>query len=417
MVNNSDLNDLLRTASKPISSNYNTPEIIPKEFIKDNIQKSLEASLSLNQSYGAIAPTQEEIQHVSVLFKDRQLNNINVINYELVSNIGRAEFTNLNNKLKDFTSKMSVIKTPGLFTLIDELSKNVSDANLDSIWEKTVNAKPSVKARFLSLFSPSAIGNNLQTQYESVYKLLTERSKGLEVKLGDIERKLLQQKHEQENNIKALHGSFEMYFNSFQDVRKQFVFTLYLEEYYKQEIENYKQANPNISDINISRRLGEFQSVLSDIENKRLVLHGALIKFPIIVKQNENLINVCKNILKEIDNTLLNNFTSIRSNLMGLGISLNAQQALLGTNSAKLLDEQSSKLSMKINAELSIKAEKFAGESRLREAETIKNLVHQIKDLNGNIAKAKEENQQNIIKATDILNETTIELKQILGQS
>ena len=272
-------------------------------------------------------------------------------------------------------------------------------------------------ARIFSVFNPKAIGTNLQTQYESVYKLLTERSKGLEVKLGAIEKQLILQKHEQENNIAALTSSFEMYFNSFQNVRTEFIFTLYLEEFYKQEIEKFKLANPNLQDLQVSKQLSEYESVLNDIENKRLVLHGALIKFPIIVKQNENLINVSKNILKEIDNTLLNNFTSIRSNLMGLGISLNAQQALLGTNQAKLLDEQSSKLSSKIVGDLSVKAEKFASESRLREAENIKKLVGDIRVINDKVQQAKEENKADMQKAQDILNEATQELKQILGQN
>lgn len=394
-----------------------TNPLVTKEFIKDDIQKALELSLSTSQTYELFAPTQEEIQHVSVLFKNRKLDNINVITYKVVSEIAKPEFVSLNNQLKQFTSKISSIKAPGLFTLLDELSKGVSDADLEQIWERTVNAKPSLMARIFSVFNPKAIGTNLQTQYESVYKLLTERSKGLEVKLGAIEKQLIVQKHEQENNIAALTSSFEMYFNSFQNVRTEFIFTLYLEEFYKQEIEKFKLANPNLQDLQVSKQLSEYESVLNDIENKRLVLHGALIKFPIIVKQNENLINVSKNILKEIDNTLLNNFTSIRSNLMGLGISLNAQQALLGTNQAKLLDEQSSKLSSKIVGDLSVKAEKFASESRLREAENIKKLVGDIRVINDKVQQAKEENKADMQKAQDILNEATQELKQILGQN
>ena len=394
-----------------------TNPLVTKEFIKDDIQKALELSLSTSQTYELFAPTQEEIQHVSVLFKNRKLDNINVITYKVVSEIAKPEFVSLNNQLKQFTSKISSIKAPGLFTLLDELSKGVSDADLEQIWERTVNAKPSLMARIFSVFNPKAIGTNLQTQYESVYKLLTERSKGLEVKLGAIQKQLIVQKHEQENNIAALTSSFEMYFNSFQNVRTEFIFTLYLEEFYKQEIEKFKLANPNLQDLQVSKQLSEYESVLNDIENKRLVLHGALIKFPIIVKQNENLINVSKNILKEIDNTLLNNFTSIRSNLMGLGISLNAQQALLGTNQAKLLDEQSSKLSSKIVGDLSVKAEKFASESRLREAENIKKLVGDIRVINDKVQQAKEENKADMQKAQDILNEATQELKQILGQN
>lgn len=392
-------------------------QLIPKEFIKDNIQKSLEASLVNTPTYDLIKPTQEEINHVSILFKDRKLDNIAVIDYKLVSDIGRKEFNNLNTELKKFTSKITEVKSPGIFNLLTILTKNVEEADLPGIWEKTVNAKPSLGARFKALFNKEAIGYNLQTQYQEVYKLLTEKSKGLEVKLLDIERKLIQQKHEQENNITSLQSTFEMYFNSFEEVRKQFIFTLYLEEFYKQELTKYKEENKDSHNLHFTKQLSEYESIFKDIENKKLILQGALIKFPITVKQNEHLIGVCKNILKEIDNTLLNSFTNIRSNLMSLGISLNAQQGLLGTNSAKILDEQSAKFASKIAGKLAVEAEKFAGDSRLREAETIKRLVEDIKLITENVNQAKIENEISIQKAHEILNESAIELRQILGQT
>lgn len=393
------------------------PKNVLKPFVKDSIQQSLEIILANNPTYQNIAPTQEEIQHVSVLFKDRKLDNIDVINYKLIADVGRNEFNNLNTQLKNFTSKMTEMKSPGLFTLIDQLTKEVSQADLEGIWEKTVNAKPSLKARFLSIFNSSAKSNDLQNQYLNVYKLLTERSKGLEAKLSKFEQQLVRQKHEQENNISALNTSYEMYFNSFVQVRQQFVFILYLEEFYKQEFNKYKEENPNQTDLHVSKKINEYDGILKDIENKRLVLHGALIRFPLTVKQNENLMNVCKNILKEIDNTLLNNFTNIRSNLLGLGISLNAQQALLGTNEAKTLDKQSAELSSRINGQLTIAAERYAAQSRLQEAEVLQGLVSNIKRLNEDILHAKTQNEEDIQKATDILNETTNELKYILGKN
>lgn len=399
---------------QPLETEPQTIAVAERPFIKDSIQLSLEASMQGNASLVSIAPTQEEIQHVSVIFKNRKLDNIDVITYDLISGIGRNEFQKLNDQLKTFTSKMSSIKSPGLFTLIDDLSKNVNQADLDTIWERTVNAKPTVKARIISWFRPSAINENLQDQYRNVYKLLTERSKGLEVKLSEIERKLVQQKHDQENNIRALHTSFETYYNSFQEVRDQFIFVLYLEEFYKTELEKFKATNS--SSIQTTRKINEYESTLRDIENKRLVLQGALIKFPITVQQNQNLIEVCKNILKEIDNTLLGNFTSIRSNLLGLGVALNAQQAMLGTNTAKTLDDNLSKMSMKINSDLSVKAELFAGQSRLREAEQIRSMVLEIRNVNEEIQRAKEQSKQDIQQATDILNESAQELRTILGK-
>lgn len=414
-VGSTDLAPQLQKVITPTDAQINTS---PREFIKDKIQIAIEQTLATKETNYLIKPTQEELQHASVMFKDKGWNNISTITYSSVNNIARKEFSDLNEKLKTFTSKMSLVKTPGLFTLIDILSKEVNDADLDNIWMRTVNAKPSLMARIRSWFNPSAIGENLQGQYENVYKILTERSKGLEVKLGNIERNLLQQKHEQENNIAILNGSFEMYYISFQEIRKQFVFVMYLEEFYKQELENYRAANVDkMQDLNVIKKLSEYESTYNDIVNKRLVLHGALIKFPITVKQNENLIGVCKNILKEIDNTLLSNFVSIRTNLSGLAVALNAQQAMLGNNSARLLDEQSSKLAMKINKDLTVKAETLASESRLRDAHNIKGLIQELVGLTEEVQRAKETNRENIEKATQLLNESTAELNQLLGNN
>lgn len=363
-----------------------------------------------------VPPTDAELTYVSSVFQSKGLTNPDNVTFTLVSDVGRTEFSDLNNKLKIFTSKMSAVKTPGLFTLIDTLSQDIHKADLESIWERTTKAKPTVMARFKSLFNPSAEGESLNAQFRKLYDSLSEKGKGLEVKIGEIEGKLKVQKADQERNIKDLESSFQLYYESFIELRKQFIFIVYLEQSFSQQLESFKNSNSNTSDLTFNKKLQDYESVLTDIQNRRLLIHGALLKLPMTVKQNEQLILVCKNLLKEIDNTMQSSFPTIRSNIASLGIALNAQQGMIGTDSAKKLERHLQDMSMKVIGDLAVKSETLSSESRVSEAEAIRNLVRGLKEMDARLQTAKDQSKSNIETASNLLNESTIELKQILGQ-
>lgn len=372
-------------------------------------------SLSVKGYEKLIEPSDNELMYVAQVFQSKKLHLMDNVTYPVVSGIGGPEFTNLNNSLKVFTSKMSAVKTPGLFTLIDTLSKDIQGANLDEIWNKTVNAKPTLMARFMALFNPSAKEESLNEQFKELYSKLTESGKGLEVKLGKLELDLRKQKKEQEDNIRALEQSFEIYFNSFTELRKQFILVVFLEESYRSQLESFKVKHTNTTELSISRKLKEYEQVMEDIENRKMIIHGALLKLPITVHQNSTLVGVCKKLSKEVDSVLENSFPTIRSNLIGLGISLNSQQAMLGTQNIRELDANLSQMSMKVSSDLAVKAELLTSQTRLKEANNIRTLVLGLKDLQERTQAAKEEGRANMEQAQTILNEATDELKQILN--
>lgn len=363
-----------------------------------------------------VPPTDAELVYVSSVFQSKALTNPDNVTYQLVSDIARSEFSDLNNKLKVFTSKMSAVKTPGLFTLLDVLQKDIQTADFEGLWDRTTKAKPTIMARFKSLFSPTAKSESLNLQFRKLYDSLTERGKGLEVKIGEIESKLIVQKADQERNIKDLESSFQIYYESFVELRKQFIFIVYLEQSFTKQLDAFKATSVSTEDLTFNKKLQDYQSVLNDIQNKRLLIHGALLKLPITVKQNEQLILVCKNLNKEIDNTTQSSFPTIRSNIASLGIALNAQQAMIGTEGAKKLERQLQDMSIKVIGDLAVKSELLASESRLKEAESIRNLVQGLKEMDQRLQTAKDQSQANITAASNILNEATTELKQILGQ-
>ena len=404
------------------SSSTVVAEVLPKSNIAQKVNRigltadSIREGLQVVSNEPMLQPSDIELAYVASVFENKGFHQIDLVTFEAVSDIGRAEFVDLNNQLKTFTSKMTAVKTPGLFPLMALLQKDIDKADFEGIWNKTVNAKPTLMARFLNMFDRSAKDQSLTDQYQNIFKTLTERGKGLEATISDIERKLVLQKAEQLRNIAMLESSFEIYYQSFVALRKQYILCQYLEYSYAKQLENYKATVNPESDLMLAKNVKDYENMMTDISNRRLMLHAAMLKLPITVEQNKQLIRVCKNLTKEIDITQQSSFPSIRSSMAGLGISLNAQQGMLGNEAARKLEENSSKLLMKTVSDLSVKSILMSSESRLQDANNIKSLVEDFKNMHDRISAAEQQSAANYQETENILNEVSHEIKHIVGK-
>lgn len=405
-----DTNSVQVAVATPVTRLNMLASILPKQDVNE-VTIALQKS-GMNQ---VVTLSPEDTAKVLAKFKKLGLDKVENLTYEHVSAIGKEEFTLLNSKLKEFTSRMTAVQTPGLFGLIDDLSKNIQDAELDAIWRKAVNAKPTLWARFLNVFNNKSSRESLNAQFVGLSTILDSRGKGLEKKLGEIEKELLKQQNEQLINIKTLETSFDLYYQSFLGLREQLVMVSYLEHYYTSYLDFLRSESTKANDLVINNQLRNAEEVHRDIQDKRLVIHKAMLQMPITTQQNANLVTVCKNLLKEIENTRLSSFPTIRSNLLGLGISLRTQQAMMTNDSAQELDRNLAKMAVKVSGDLTEKGVLLSSESRLREAETLKCLVEELKALEGRLLTAKEQSQTNMDQATHLLLESTTELKDVLG--
>ena len=356
-----------------------------------------------------------ELTYVNSVFQSKGFHKIENVTYEAVTNIGKAEFEDLNRKMKEFTSKMGGVNTAGIFDLIDEVSKGVAETDLESIYMKAVNAKPTLWALFLSLFDKNAKGRSVQQKLKALGDTLGANGKSLEVKLTSIERDLSKQKQMQEKNVKDLEKSFEIYYNSFIELRKQYALIVYLEHSYKAQLDKFKADNSGSTDLVISKELQDYEGRYQDIQNKRLIIHKSMLQLPIIVQQNTNLVTVIKTLMKEIDNTLVSSFPLIRGNLQTISVSIMTQKAMLGNNNAKELEKNLALMANRVTGDLAVAGATLSADLRLQEAQTVETLVGGLKTLTQRLEAAKEESQQKMNDATGILTNATNELKDLLG--
>lgn len=404
------------TDSKSISAiiSNKTLTLLPTNPLFPSNVSVIKDTLDNTEYTQALSISQEDHEFVLSEFTKKKFNNLANINYDTISTIANKEFNDLNEKLKAFTSQMDKVQTPGLFPMIDDLSKKLHDAELANIWNKAVNAKPTLWAKFLNIFDKKSANLSLNSKYEQLTTLVTQRSSGLESKITELEKELVKQENEQRINVKMLEHAYSMYYKTFLELRQQLIFIVFLEEYYKKHLEDLSNV-VNEDALVLQNELKDAETVLEDIQDKRLILHKTIVQLPITAQQNKNLVGVCKNLLKEIQNTRTSSFMSIRTNLVTLGTALKTQQALLTNQSAKDLEHNSSILASEISGNLAVKGVLLSSESRLKEVQTVQKLIENLERSSEALMEARQQSQLNIEEATATLLETTNKVKELIS--
>ena len=372
-------------------------------------------SLQIDGYDKIINPSDAELTYVNSVFQSKGFHKIENVTYEAIMNIGKSEFEDLNRKMKEFTKNMGGVDTVGICELMGDLSKSIDQVDLESIWQKAVNAKPSAWAVFLSMFDKSARSKSLNGRYKQLQTTLSNNGKMLETKLQTIEQDLINQKLIQEKNIKDLEKSFEIYYNSFIELRKQFALVVYLEHSFKQQFENFKTDTAGISDLVIDKKRSDYEERLNDIQNKRLIIHKSMLQLPLIVEQNKNLGGVSKTLLKEIENTRVSSFPMIRGNLQTIGIAIMTQKSLNSNQSASNLEKNAALLASEVTGELAKQGATLSASLRLKEAETVQALVDGMKTLKTDMESLSNQSQQMSDNAKNILMNATNELIVLTG--
>ncbi len=401
-----------KSTSEVISSK--TLSLLPTNPLFPSSVSIIKDTLENTEYSQALSTSTEDYDFVLSEFTKRKFNHLANINYDTISSIANKEFNDLNEKLKAFTSQMDKVQTPGLFPMIDDLSKKLHDAELANIWNKAINAKPTLWSKFLNIFDKKSANASLNSKYEQLTALVSQRSSGLESKISELEKELIKEENDQRINVKMLEHTYSMYYKTFLELRQQLVFIVFVEEFYKKHLEDLADI-VNEDALVLQNELKDAETVLEDIQDKRLILHKTIVQLPITAQQNKNLVSVCKNLLKEIQNTRTSSFMSIRTNLITLGTALKTQQALLTNQSAKDLEHNSSILASEISGNLAVKGVLLSSESRLKEVQTVQKLIENLERSSEALMEARQQSQLNIEEATATLLETTNKVKQLIS--
>lgn len=381
-------------------------------------QTEIIESLKKQGTYEILLPKDNELKYADGIYVSSNLSNVGLLKEDSIQNLGKKELETLNNKMRDFIDGLNLVSSEntGIYDLMTDLSKSVKPDELKEIWQKAINAKPTLLATIIGLFNSPYKDKNVINQVKELSKIIDDKGKLVGKKIDGIEQDLTKQKEIQKDNINQLNKTFEIYYKSVKDLRLQYMIAMYLQHDFKIHLNNFKNSNLNNQSIEFNKQLTEYERIESLIDNKCLLMQKSLMQILIAVKNNDNLIKVCYNLLSEIDNTLTHSLPNIRSNIATIAVALRAERGLKENQFVQTLDEQESSLASEITGMLSVKAEKLAGSNRKREANAMEKLVLEAEKFENEIKEAKEQKKKDIDESFKIMYNAQIKLNNLLNK-
>lgn len=388
--------------------------VAPMPYLDVRKQDIMEA-LKIDGYDKLMPPTEIELGYVASVYENKGYTDIDKLTTKDVDNVGRNELEDLNKQLTQFTSKMAGIEVGGIFDIIDHISQEVDKTQLGEVWSKAKNAKPTILARILGLFNPQATRKSILNQFDILSQIVRDRGKSLELKFIQIEKDLEAKRGALLQNINMLQSAFQLYYNSFIQLRKQFILIRFMEWNFSKQLEVFKQQNVDSQDLVINNKLMVYERIMRDLTTRRLLLHKTLLQLPITAEQNERLITVSRSLMDEINNTLLASMPVIRMNFVGIKAALDAERAFMSTGKARELERNGSMLLSEVSGSLAERAELMYGANRLAEARCLDELVNDVVKFKNIMIEAKNKSQKDIDEASQILHNCTDKVKQNLS--
>lgn len=360
---------------------------------------------NLNTEASSFKYTEENITKAISLVESKY-NTPSKLNYHIVGTIGKSEYDQISTKLSSLTETIDKMKTPGISYLLDELQKDISNSNLDDIWNRACAVKPSLWSRVISKFgSNKSALNSVQEQHNSLFTQLKSNTGSLNAKVHSLKTELYSKRSEQMTCVEILQQSFGVYLDQLTELGVQYLVAGTVKVKQQEYVDSFKSLDTLTPAEH--KELINAESVLSSLINRELVLHNSINQVPIIVKQYEIMINSCNNALQEIDNTLDGTFNSIKSNINTLSIAMKSQQALTSNNSTQTLNDNLTKLSQRVVGDIAVKTATLSSDNRLKEANQLQESITCILRLKDDLAIANAKQKQQYQEATDKMNEVS----------
>lgn len=326
------------------------------------------------------------------------------LNYSIVGTIGKNEYNMIATKLSSLTATIDKMKTPGITFLLDELQKDLSNSELDALWNKACAVKPSIWSRIKSTFGSSkAEVFSVSSQHDSLFEQMKNNTGALNAKVDNLKKELYSKRSEQMVCIEILQEGFSVYLDQLTELATQYLVVSTLKERQQNYVNDYKNLNALTPAEH--KELINAESVLSSLINRELVIQKSITQVPIIVEQYRVMVDSCNNALQEIDNTLDGTFNSIRSNINTLAIAMKSQQALTSQEAIADLERKSTELSQKVVGDIAKKAATLSSDNRLKEANQLEQSIKSLLKLKEDLAFSNEKQKQQYAEAAQKMDE------------
>lgn len=348
-----------------------------------------------------LALTPENVKEIETALAQHQLADTPTLE---IAKIGADAEAALHRTLGSFLDKIEKGEQPKIFTLVNRLSEAVDEQRLPALADEILNAKPSLMERISGAFSKKALQKAAERAWEEIRmraagktKTLNDLIKGMEKELETEQRRLEGELRVQEQ----LKDSYREHFTSFALV------VAFSESWLAQSKQQLEQAIANGADATTQRLMNE---KIQALESRSLALQNTLTRLPSDQLTIRMLENAGLSTLQETMTTASGRFASIKMTLLTIHGALVTQGVQRLAEQGAALDANLLAVRSALMKDVVTKAANAPGDNRLADANGLKRVVEETRELVQIVDRAAESNRQKFDAARTITQQARQEL-------
>lgn len=326
------------------------------------------------------------------------------VTYALVSNLGSEQYKVLKQNQENFSSTVNAVQNAGVFFILEKLSNNLREANLEGLYRDAVNVKPTMVARFLSAigFGGKYKQISVNKQYDIHFSNLKSRSEGVVSVVKDLEKDLLHKKSELLTSLTYIRKGFTDQFQQLKLLASEHLVARMALERQEEYVEHLSSLDSHNTEV--QQTLVEAKRVLNTLVNRELILRGSIASVPLKADEYDQLLTATQTVVEEIDNTLDAKFLSLYGSLNTIAVAMKSAQGLNEQQSIEELANNLSNISNIAVKDIATKSITLSANNRLREVEQLEKQLENIRLTHEAVDQLNKDKKQILLEASDRLN-------------
>jgi hypothetical protein len=321
-----------------------------------------------------------------------------------IAKIGSEAEAELHRTLGSFLDRIEKGEQPRIFTLVKRLSEAVDEQQLPALADEILNAKPTLWERIVGAFSRKSLSRALQRAYEEIRLRAGGKTRTLNDLMKGMERELEQEQRRLEGELRAqeeLKESYRQHFVNFA------VVVAFMTSWLDKARTEVQQAIAAGADTATQRALAD---KLQALESRTIALENTLTRLPSDQLTIRMLENAGLATLQETTTTASGRFASIKMTLLTIHGALVTQGVQRLAEQGAALDANLLAVRSTLMKDVVGKAANAPGDNRLAEANGLKKIVAETRELVQIVDNAAQANRQKFDAARAITQDARKEL-------
>lgn len=321
-----------------------------------------------------------------------------------IAKIGSEAEAELHRTLGSFLDRIEKGEQPRIFTLVKRLSEAVDEQQLPALADEILNAKPTLWERIVGAFSRKSLSRALQRAYEEIRLRAAGKTRTLNDLMKGMERELEQEQRRLEAELRAQEELKESYRQHFVDFA---VVVAFMTSWLDKARTEVQQAIAAGADTATQRALAD---KLQALESRTIALENTLTRLPSDQLTIRMLENAGLATLQETTTTASGRFASIKMTLLTIHGALVTQGVQRLAEQGAALDANLLAVRSTLMKDVVGKAANAPGDNRLAEANGLKKIVAETRELVQIVDNAAQANRQKFDAARAITQDARKEL-------